>query len=161
MATKKTAKKAPAKKAAAKKKPVKKAAAKKTPANPPSRKAPARQEKVVAEIIPIKKIEIVEMVDTPVATSQAPDNAPIPLVVETEQSKRSAGWDLFEKLHRLYRSFTEAVADAVAEVSGQMTYRSRYISASFQPRPLQPQVSNSSFDLLTKNEMTLSVLPDE
>ena len=121
----------------------------------------ARQEKVVAEIIPIKKIEIVEMADTPIATSQAPDNAPIPLVVETEQNKRSAGWDLFEKLHRLYRSFTEAVADAVAEVSGQMTYRSRYISASFQPRPLQPQVSNSSFDLLTKNEMTLSVLPDE
>jgi len=58
MATKKTAKKAPAKKAAAKKKPVKKAAAKKTPANPPSRKATARQGKAA----PKKKPEFASTV---------------------------------------------------------------------------------------------------
>ena len=54
MATKKTAKKAPAKKAAAKKKPVKKAAAKKTPAKKAAtKKKPVK--KAVAKKMPAKK----------------------------------------------------------------------------------------------------------
>ena len=160
-AKKAPAKKAPAKKAPAKKAPAKKAPAKKAPAKKaPAKKAPAKKatvKKVIAEKITTKELEAEKGVKTTIIITPVPNISPVPAIEKSEQNQCSAKWNPRNKLHQ-FIPFLRAV---VAQLSGRIVCHSQYISASFQPRPLQKQVSNSSFDLLTRNDMALSILPDE
>ncbi len=160
-AKKAPSKKAPAKKASVKKAPAKKAPAKKAPVKKvPVKKAPVKKatvKKVNSEKITTTELEAEKGVKTTTIITPASDVFPVPAIDKSEQNQCSSKWNLHKKVHQ-FISFLRAV---VAQLLGRIACHNQYISASFQPRALQKQVSNSSFDLLTRNDMALSILPDK
>lgn len=138
-----TKKKSPAKKASAKKSPTKKAPSKKaTKKKMPVKEAVAK--KMVTEDYAAQEMEPVRRGNgASITIKQIIDNTPIPsaATLRSAQASRSIIGSLCDQMQRLYRYLDEVVA----RISRGMTCRSPYISASFQPTPVQNHISDRSY----------------
>jgi RNA polymerase-binding transcription factor DksA len=146
MATKKTAKKAPAKKAAAKKAPAKKAAAKKAPAKKKAaaKKAPAKK-KAAAKKAPAKKAASKKSV----ATSPVAHSSGGPLTGNIARSKYLTKTQLKEQLRRLLE-LRERVTGEIISINRD----------SLSPTDPDPSLSDQGTDTFDR-EFALNQLSNE